>query len=130
MKRVFAVVIALFVFITSHVQAQVPGSVTVSGIVQDAANRDPLIKATVRLVGLDKSLGGYAVFTDNAGRYEIPDVLPGTYKISVQYIGYNTYNNNLTIDNSKSAWTLKTIGLLPKGKTLGTVTVSAKKPLV
>lgn len=56
---------------------------TIDGYVKDANTGEPLFGANVILVGT--SMGAA---TDFEGRYVIPNVIPGSYKIRASYIGY------------------------------------------
>jgi TonB-dependent receptor len=58
---------------------------TVQGVLSDSQSGEPLIGASVRVLGT--SLGGS---TDVNGHYEIKDVTPGIYQLAVSYIGYET----------------------------------------
>jgi TonB-dependent receptor len=69
-------------------------SSNISGIVADSSNGNVLIGANVIIEGT--SLG---MATDNAGKYNISNVNPGTYNIQVSYIGYETIKKEITISD-------------------------------
>ena len=69
-------------------------SSNISGIVADSSNGNVLIGANVIIEGT--SLG---MATDNAGKYNISNVSPGTYNIQVSYIGYETIKKEITISD-------------------------------
>ena len=69
-------------------------SSNIFGVVADSSNGNVLIGANVIIEGT--SLG---MATDNAGKYSISNVAPGNYTIKVTYIGYETFNKEITISD-------------------------------
>ena len=65
---------------------------TLSGRVIEAGNHEPLPGAYVQLDGTSKGSG-----TDAFGTYSITNLKPGTYKIKVQYVGFNVYEKEINI---------------------------------
>ena len=57
--------------------------------VSDSTNKSPLIGANVIIS--ETSLGAA---TDSDGRYNINQIVPGDYIISVSYMGYKSYKKN------------------------------------
>ncbi|MDP6966607.1 MAG: TonB-dependent receptor, partial [Candidatus Marinimicrobia bacterium] len=79
--KLFTVVcFALFIGVLGPVLAQTG---TVSGEVKTAYHEVPLRGANIIMVG-----AGIGATTDSTGIYTITNVLPGTYDLSVFYIGY------------------------------------------
>jgi hypothetical protein len=62
---------------------------TLSGVVTDAANGEPLIGATVKV-------GKNGAFTDFDGIYKL-EVKEGTYTVEISYVGYEPVNEEVTI---------------------------------
>ncbi len=80
MKRAFfTIMFAISIFTFSQLSAQ-----SIKGKVVDANNSEPLVGATIKVVGT--KLGAVA---DLAGTYQIDDLLPGMYDLKVSYIGYD-----------------------------------------
>lgn len=73
--------------LSQHLIAQA-NSGKVSGYIFDNKTEEPLIGATVRL--LDTDLGAV---TDINGFYQISNVPPKTYTVSVSYVGYKSENS-------------------------------------
>jgi len=98
--------------------------VTIQGLVKDKQTGEPLIGATVVLVGTYK--GAYA---DAEGRFTLKDLNPGTYTLRVTYVGYNeVLLTGLTV---KADQTLNlTIPMSPVGTTIQTVEIIGEKPVV
>ncbi len=96
----------------------------IRGTVTDKVTREPLIGATVTLVGTYK--GGY---TDENGRFELKDISPGTYSLRVTYVGYNeVILTNLTL-KPEQVLTLS-VPLSAVGTSLQTVEIIGDRPLV
>jgi len=97
---------------------------TIQGLVKDKQTGEPLIGATVVLVGTYK--GAYA---DDQGRFTLKDLNPGTYTLRVTYVGYNeVLLTGLTV---KADQTLNlTIPMSPVGTTIQTVEIIGEKPVV
>ena len=67
------------------------------GKVIDSNNKEPIIGATVRIVGTNMGMQ-----TDVDGEYYLPNLRPGIYKIQVSYIGYHTKTiTDITITSGK-----------------------------
>ena len=97
---------------------------TIQGLIKDKQTGEPLIGATVVLVGTYK--GAYA---DAEGRFTLKDLNPGTYTLRVTYVGYNeVLLTGLTV---KADQTLSLIiPMSPVGTTIQTVEIIGEKPVV
>lgn len=69
--------------------------ITLQGIVQDSQTQEVLSFATVQLMAENQHL--YGIITDSKGHFRIPSLPTGTYQLTVSYIGYNTYNQAVTL---------------------------------
>ncbi len=81
MKFVATILIGIALFIPSRMGAQETG--TLSGIVVDGQNGDPLVGATLFLEGTN-----YGTLCDIDGSFRIFDIPPGTYVLVASMIGY------------------------------------------
>ena len=84
MKKIYAIIL-LFTVMAFQVKAQ-----TIRGVVRDTA--ETIIGATVSVLGQNQRTA-----TNNQGRYELKLAAPGTYSISVSYIGYKTLQKSVTV---------------------------------
>lgn len=94
------------------------------GRITDRQNGEPLIGATVQLVGTSSG-----ATTDANGEYRINNIQPGVYSLRVSYIGYTT----ITVNNIRVSADLtveQNTSLPPEGVTVATVDVTAQRPLV
>lgn len=67
---------------TGQIHAQSPGNL--SGLITDKATRQPVIGATIRLIGTDRR-----TMTNHYGRFELHDVAAGTWVVDVTMDGYS-----------------------------------------
>ena len=93
---------------------------SISGTVTDSTNNSPLIGANVIIS--ETSLGAA---TDSDGIYNINQIVPGDYIISVSYMGYKSYKKNITINNNENV-TLD-ISLVPEAIKMETYVVTASR---
>ena len=93
---------------------------TVSGKVTDATNNSPLIGANVILEGT--SLGAA---TDGEGRYEIKGLAAGEYVVTVSYIGFRNFKENVTLEVGQRI--TKDLVLQPEAIEMETYVVTASR---
>ena len=74
---------------------------SISGTVLDASSNDPLIAAnvTVSSEALTETTGSA---TDANGQYTIANLPPGEYSVKVNYIGYETKEETITLNSGQS----------------------------
>lgn len=95
-----------------------------TGTVIDKVTREPLIGASVALVGTYKG-----AYTDENGRFTITDVVPGTYTLRVSYVGYNELQMTGVTVKAEQSLQLS-LALTPTGTTLQTVEIVGERPVV
>jgi outer membrane receptor protein involved in Fe transport len=101
---------------------------TVSGILKDSTTNNPLPFATISLFKNKATQPVKATFTDETGKFSIPTDT-GSFTILCTFIGYADKRIPVTIRNNESK-DLQTIFLASTTKSLGAVTVTARKPLI
>ncbi len=95
-----------------------------TGHIKDAVTGDPLVGATVFIIGTYKG-----VSTDFDGNYTLGDIKPGDYSIKVSFIGYaDKVFNGITISKNKT--TSLNTSLTLRSETLEAVTIVGQKSLV
>lgn len=74
---------------------------SITGRLLDAADKSPLIEASLRLVkaNRDSTYAG-GTTSDASGAFSIPVSAPGKYVLKISYIGYNSLRRNVTIPQS------------------------------
>src|SRR5450432_3051725 len=102
----------------------------VSGKVTDAISKVPIDYASVSIFtnGSKKPVNGGT--TDNKGVFSIDDIDTGSYKLVIDFIGYQPDTVSIVINNKMTIVKLNDIVLSKKANTLETVTVVAQKPLI
>lgn len=117
----------LTLFLTLLTFQILPQNIYVTGTVKDAQNNSSLSSANVLLYHLpDSSTTG--VSTDNNGTFKIEYIKSGKYMLAVQYIGYETYNLNLTV--KYKSIDVGIIKLIPKEVRIDEVIVVDKIPIL
>ena len=75
--------------------------VTLSGTVADASNGENMMGVYVILSDLSDASNVQGCITNQAGYYSV-SVLPGKYKLTVNYLGYKTINDTLVLSKNLS----------------------------
>lgn len=75
--------------------------VTLSGTVADASNGENMMGVYVILSDLSDASNVQGCITNQAGYYSV-SVLPGKYKLTVNYLGYKTINDTLVLNKNLS----------------------------
>ena len=98
---------------------------TISGVVTDAADGEPLAGATVILsiAGETGIVGGDAADID--GSYSIQGLSPGVYTLVVRYVGYSESSNSVTVTAGET--TTLNVQLSQGGLDLNTIVISASR---
>jgi TonB-dependent receptor len=81
--------IAFFIFIGTAAIAQTS---SIKGVITDSKTGEKLVGANIHFAGTE--LGAS---TDANGAYTITNIRPGSYKITVKYIGYTLYEKQITL---------------------------------
>ncbi|QTE23609.1 TonB-dependent receptor domain-containing protein [Polaribacter cellanae] len=112
------------IFIISLISFSSYSQVDIRGVVKDAANM-PIEFADVFLTDANNQIisGG---ITDDKGAFNLT-TKQGTYKLTVSFIGYAEWNQNVTLDKDMD---LGSIILKADKNQLDEVVVTAKKPLI
>jgi len=102
----------------------------VSGTVIDGSTKT-IESATITLLrSKDSSVVKMSV-ANKTGNYEFDAVPEGRYFVSISAVGHiKGFSETFDINSANSSVALKTIELVPTPKSLGEVTITAKKPLV
>lgn len=128
MKFTFTWLTGILCFLSILVTAQnKPGKV--SGVITDA-DAQPVESATASLQrAKDSSLIKVAV-TDKYGLFEFENLSPGEYFVTVTAVGYRTSSKRFTL-SAASPYKVPSFQLQrAAAKSLGEVTVTAKRPLI
>lgn len=129
MKNITLILTALFVSLSVDSQAQTKNG-RVLGTVIDGSTKT-IESATITLLRAKDSSVFKMGVADRTGKFSFEGLEEGRYLVSVSAVGHQKgYSETFTIAGEKSDITLKTIELVPAEKSLGAVTVTARKPLI
>jgi len=118
-----------FVLIYRALYVQGQGVVVFSGQVVDEKNA-PVSYATVRLELQSNKVVANTTQTDSAGHFEFYSVLPGTYLIRLNYLGFIPYTSAPLLTDGIVVLPTVRIILAPDTHALQEVLVTANHPLV
>lgn len=124
-----------FLFIlTSFIQAQPavnPSPGKINGIIIDSVDRTPVEYATIALYRHNETEIMNGTTSDSVGKFILSKVPKGTYRIVIDFLGYQRkVIDNITINDKVPSVFLGTIILSPKATTLEGVTVTAEKNII
>ena len=121
----------LFIFIDKNAYGQTKSGLKITGKIVDAASNLPVEYASVGLTDqlTNKVVNG--AVTDTTGYFEITGISPGTYTVSIDFIGYQKKElRDIAVSAAGKVVSLNTVTLAPSVKMLAEVTVSGKAAIV
>jgi iron complex outermembrane recepter protein len=126
MKQIFTLLM-LIVTLTSQAQT---GKAKISGIVIDGSQKTIESASIALLKAKDSSTVKYSV-ANKDGRFVFEDVANGTYIVSITAVGHQKgYSETFEVSEASQNIQLKTIELVPVAKSMGNVTITAKRPFI
>jgi len=126
MKKI--ILLSLFLFVSVALFAQQPvKTITVKGTVIDSTTNKPLGFVTVSLSDAATKQPIKSSLTKDEGAFEVKNLAPKSYTLSLIYVGYNTKTIAVKGDADFDAGKLV---LSPSNSQLKEVSVSALKPLM
>ena len=121
------ILLCLSLFSINEVQAQTVNNLTGTVVDQNNKGVDLAMVALQRIVD---STFVKSEFTDLDGTYSITKIPVGNYILQVNLLGYESYQEPITIDSSSKHLTFPPIVLTPSVNLLNEVTISAKVPYI
>ena len=88
---------AIFLFPNMLLANAPPGKSALSGYVKDSVTKETLIGATVYIKGTK-----FGAYTNKIGYYSISDIKPGTYTVTVSFLGYAKYSETIEFKSGES----------------------------
>ncbi len=106
------------------------GNGKINGTVIDG-NSKTIESATITLLRAKDSTVAKMSVADKTGKFSFENVAEGNYFVAITAVGHEKgVSETISITTTNAAITLKTIELVPVAKSVGGVTVTAKKPLI
>ena len=101
----------------------------ISGKVIDEASKEPLPYVNIVVMDMSKNIltGG---ITEENGEFKIKDIPRGNSLVEIQFIGYKTYSQQISVTNKNKKIDLGTVGLTEESSTLDEVVVRAETSTV
>jgi ferric enterobactin receptor len=104
---------------------------TLAGRVADSVSKKPIEYATVSLLDPQNSKIITGITADKDGNFELSGIVPGSYRILIEFIGYKPYSPKKLIEIRKNAFLdLKMVVLAPAENVLQGVTVTSQQKLI
>ena len=128
MKKVITILL-IQSFVIFHCFAQTSPT-SISGSINDYKSK-PIEAATISLMkAADSSVVKFSV-TDKSGKFSFQNIPAGGYYISASAVGFDNFNSNVfQLNNASPEKDIDAIILRQQEKTLSTIIISAKKPLI
>ncbi len=105
-------------------------TVTVSGIVKDKTNGQPLSYANILVQQAKDSSFVTGTVSNEEGRFTFPSIKPGNYVLVASLVGYQAGLQNLYVGSLSAFLDAGNLMLIPEAGALDNVTVSAKSNLI
>ncbi|UCC45501.1 MAG: TonB-dependent receptor [Candidatus Zixiibacteriota bacterium] len=99
---------------------------TLSGNVTDIADGTPLLGVTVTATPVDSDLEPFVTSSDENGDYEIPNLPPGRYRVTVTHVGFTATSSTVEIGSDSDSKSYSS-GLRAKVLNLDAISVSASR---
>lgn len=113
-------VFILFLYCLSSFENAYAQTASVSGFVRDAATGETLIMANVYI-----SHSTIGTASNSSGYYTLPNLKPGTYTLVSSYIGYQQYQEEITLTTGQSL--RLDIELVPEALSTDEIVISAER---
>jgi hypothetical protein len=126
MKKLLLVITCCCISILLYAQTSAK-TATVKGVVIDSLTNKPLDFVTIALVDATTKAPVKSTLTKDNGSFELKNVLPKAYQLSLVYIGYRT--KTIAV-NANEDVNLNKLLISPSNSQLKEVAVSALKPLM
>lgn len=84
--------VAFILIMAANLTAQINREATINGFIYDASNREALIGANIYLKGIN-----IGTSSNSSGFYVLPVTNSGTFELVVSYVGYKTFQQNVTL---------------------------------
>src|SRR4051812_40517818 len=127
MKKIFSFLVLTCSVLTIYAQTS-KGRIT--GTVVDGSQKT-IESATIALLRAKDSANVKFTVADKTGTYSFEAIPAGKYLVAISAVGHQKgFSETFDVSEASSNIQVKTIELVPQAKSMGNVTVTAKKPLI
>ena len=108
-----------------------PGKGKLSGSILDSTSKSPVEYATVALINTQSNKIVDGTMCDEKGNFSLSKIPEGSYKVTISFLGYNSYTSEPFIISDKK--TTYELGAIPLGvtiETLSEVNVVGQKSII
>ncbi|MBR3529617.1 MAG: TonB-dependent receptor [Bacteroidales bacterium] len=120
------IIFAILMMAAAGLSAQTATTSSVKGSLADSKSNEPLRYVNCVLLHAADSAFAYGTTTDDHGDFTFRKVESGSYLLRVSFVGYQTQWQPVRVDGNVN---LGRVAMSKVSTVLGTVTVSAEKPL-
>ncbi|CCH53740.1 TonB-dependent receptor [Fibrisoma limi BUZ 3] len=106
------------------------GNAKIAGLLTDSTTGKPVEYATIALLNAQTGKPIDGTTTDAKGRFTLPKLAPGTYRLQYSFIGYTTRESQPIKLDRNTDLALGTVILAPDERTLNEVNVTGQKALI
>ncbi|KAA9331657.1 TonB-dependent receptor [Hymenobacter busanensis] len=106
------------------------GNGRISGTVLDGTTKQPVEFATVALLPATGEKPVDGTVADDKGKFVLKGIAPGSYRLSISFIGYGALVQPVTLAEGKMSVDLGSLALASQAKQLEGVTVTGERPIV
>ncbi len=117
-----------FLFLLISVASPALYAQSVTGILQDAADKTPVSNATIKLTPVSNTSSEFTAVSNNKGSFSFDNIAAGDYMLTVTSVSYSTLVKVISIAANNND--LGTFLISKNAKTLKTVVVEAIEPPV
>jgi outer membrane receptor protein involved in Fe transport len=111
-------------------QSPEKGDGRISGTIIDSSTNQPVEFATIALIDPATSKPVDGTVADEKGKFTITKIAEGNYKVTISFIGYETYSQDVAITGRKSSIDMGTLKLGAAITELDEVVVEGERSLV
>ena len=116
-----------FIIVLSLLSFKVATGGVISGKVIDAKTKEPLeyVTVVIRKPNVEKAVAG--TLTDKSGTFILNSIPPDKYILTVSFVGYSTWEQDVTVETAEQKINLKPISIAEESEMLKEVEITGMK---
>lgn len=126
LRKSTALAILIMIFVSFNLNGQ-DLNTSLKGLVIDGTDNKVLENAIVRIVSAKDSTKKFGMVTDSKGEFEFKDLAYSKYRITISFIGYLDYSNEVKVNQSTPQVDLGKIVLKGSQDSTSTIEVNAER---